>query len=219
MNTQLAIAPAAAQSWGDDQGAATVYVSRASAWQRFHGCTPDFIASTCRARCCDAPSRPTGTLIAIHRSEEEAMRARGWEVADGLLVTPARVCPAKTAEGLCSLHGSGDKPLGCRVSPWAFAPGGRRTLVIRNRYRMLPCFSTQGVKRGLVGAEEWPPAWQAFGWCLDQALAAGEGERVRALIERDGPPGEGGPARYEARMPAAVFEIMVGNAATHAAAR
>jgi hypothetical protein len=67
-----------------------VKFSIASAWQRFHGCEPDYIRDVCHGRCCDAPSRPGGSMVTIHRSEQDAIEARGGTVGDdGMLVTTA----------------------------------------------------------------------------------------------------------------------------------
>lgn len=131
-----------------------VRVSAASARQLFHGCEPDYIRDVCHGRCCDAPTRPSGTLITIHRSEEHAIRARGATVTDGLLDSPARVCPFKTEDHLCGLHCTPDKPLGCIASPFTLTR--RDTLIVRNRYRRLVCYG-QGA-----------PAYMAFRASLDR---------------------------------------------------
>lgn len=118
-----------------------VKVSAASCRQRFHGCEPSFIRDVCHGRCCDAPTRPTGTLITIHPSEEQRIVSRGVCVTDGLLQPRPgeRVCPFKTEDHLCGLHYTPDKPFGCIASPFTLNRSG--TLIVRNRYRLLPCYN------------------------------------------------------------------------------
>jgi hypothetical protein len=61
------------------------------------------------------------------------------KTADGLLkpFNGQRRCPAKCRDYLCRLHGTPHKPLGCVASPFYINATG--TLVIRNRYKLLPC--------------------------------------------------------------------------------
>lgn len=148
---------------------ANLRIGAATLWQRFHGCDPEYIRDVCHGRCCEAPTRPGGTLITIHRNEAEAIAARGGRIVDGLLVTDG-LCTFKTADSLCGLHHTGDKPFGCIASPWTLAPGGR-SLVIRNRYRMLGCYSAQAARRG-TDVSGWPPAFEAFRSGLDLVLSA-----------------------------------------------
>jgi hypothetical protein len=123
-----------------------VRVSAASARLRFVQCGPPCIALGCTAKCCDAPTRVTGCLVAVLPAEEAELRRRGVSAADGLLKPNAgqRRCPAKRDDHLCSLHDAGLKPLGCVASPFFVNRTG--TLVIRNRYKLLPCgkFARQG---------------------------------------------------------------------------
>jgi hypothetical protein len=160
-----------------------VRVSVASMWQRFHGCEPGFIRDVCHGKCCDAPTRPTGTLITIHRSEEAAIRARGQEVVDGLLVTPDRVCPFKTGAHLCSLHDTPDKPFGCVASP--FTLNRADCLIVRNRYRMLPCYAR--APRQAMDTTAWPPAFVAFRASLDLIFGEHEAAELVAWLEAHGP--------------------------------
>jgi hypothetical protein len=43
---------------------------------------------------------------------------------------------------MCKLHESPDKPTGCIISP--FTINKSDTLIVRNRYRRLPCFKAAG---------------------------------------------------------------------------
>lgn len=159
-----------------------VRISVASMRQRFHGCTADFIRDVCHSRCCDAPSRASGTLITIHPSEEAAIRARGGVVENGLLVTPNRVCTFKTSEFLCALHGTDDKPSLCVADP--FTLNRRDCFLVRNRYRTFACFVGQAAKNG--PAPDWPPAYVAFRGALDAVFGFDEAQRLADWLAAHG---------------------------------
>lgn len=183
----------------------TVKVSVRSAWQRFHGCAPDFIRDVCHGQCCDAPSRPTGTLITIHLSEQAAIEARGGVVEQGLLASPERRCPFKTEEHLCSLHETGDKPFGCVASPFTLTKAD--TLIVRNRYRLFKCYARQGSPK----AEVWQPAFQAFRASLDLLFGPQEARRLCRVLEEWGDPhtaGYDGPQSLVCGMPVRSYRIL-----------
>lgn len=136
-----------------------VTVSSATLWQRFHGCDPDYIKTTCHGRCCDAPQRPGGTLITIHSTERKAIEARGGIVENNLLVTNG-ICSFKNSDSLCNLHHTADKPFGCIASPFTMAPGGH-TLIVRNRYRNLRCYEATAKRHG-KDTSSYLPAYVAF---------------------------------------------------------
>lgn len=118
-----------------------VTLSARSLRQRFNGCDPDYIATTCHAACCKAPTHPTGCRVAITTKDEAGVRARGATVTDGYLDPRpgTRGCPFQDRDTwLCSLHHTPDKPFGCIASPFVLTV--RDTLVVRNRYRMLRCY-------------------------------------------------------------------------------
>jgi hypothetical protein len=120
-------------------------VSAKNARLRFIECGPACIAQGCEAKCCDAPTSTTGIRITIHPSEVQGITNRGGVVdQDGyLLPRPGeRLCPFKGEDHLCTLHGSPDKPFGCRASP--FMINKNNTLIIRNRYKLLPCYTKDG---------------------------------------------------------------------------
>lgn len=123
-----------------------VKVSAASLRLPFIQCGPDCIAEGCGGNCCDAPSRPDGLLVTIHPTERARIEALGGVVRDGLLqaVADRKGCPFKR-DGLCSLHGTPAKPFGCIASPFTVNANG--TLIVRNRYKMLPCYRRAGSKR------------------------------------------------------------------------
>lgn len=198
-----------------------IVVSVASAWQRFHGCTPEYIRDVCHGRCCDAPSRPGGTMVTIHRSEREAIEARGGEVRDGLLVTTATGrCTFKDAAGLCGLHFTEDKPFGCIASPFTLSPGGR-TLVVRNRYRSLVCYTATSARRG-DDVTAFLPAYVAFRASLDLILGADVAAWLCDTLDALGDakaPGYAGPEGLFVDVPRRTYEMLAENDATKRAAK
>jgi hypothetical protein len=131
-----------------------VKISAAMMRQRFHGCTPEFIKDVCQGRCCRSPGAVTGTgtLITIHPSEVGRVTRAGGTVREGLLVPREgeRQCPFQDGDYLCGLHNTPAKPFGCIASP--FTLNEHDTLIVRNRYRMLPCYNTELSR----------PAYEAF---------------------------------------------------------
>jgi hypothetical protein len=91
-------------------------------------------------------------MVTVHPSEQARVEGRGGIVIEGFLQPRegCRGCPFKK-DGLCGLHFTPDKPFGCIASP--FTLNGRDTLIVRNRYKMLPCY------RGKAAKE---PAYKAF---------------------------------------------------------
>lgn len=153
-----------------------VKVSAASARQLFNGCDPAFIRDVCHAKCCDAPTRPTGMLVTIHPSEQARVEARGGVVDNGLLQpNPGeRRCPFKTADHLCGMHFTPDKPFGCIASP--FTLNKNNTLIVRNRYRLLPCYK--------VG--RLIPAYRAFSASLMLIFGVEGAKRITAHLDAGG---------------------------------
>lgn len=153
-----------------------VKVSAAMARQQFHPCTPEFIRDTCHAKCCDSRSAPAGMIVHIAPHEIGRIGQYGGKVKGGLL-QPApgqKGCPFKAAETkLCTLHEPGAKPQGCVASPFTFT--NRKTLVVRNRYRRLPCFKHADAI----------PAFEAFRASLDLIFGPDEAARIAAHL-RDG---------------------------------
>ena len=109
--------------------------------------------------------------------------ASGGVIERGLLVTPNKRCTFKTAEHLCGIHEAG-QPFGCAASP--FTLNKSRTLIVRNRYRMLKCYRAEGAI----------PAYLAHGRSLAAILGPevaaqltthldSSGGDIRALIDPD----------------------------------
>jgi hypothetical protein len=113
--------------------------------QQFHPCTADFIANVCKASCCRSSVDPSGIAVVVTSSEAVALRKRGATVDEtsGRVTPVNKKCPFQHPDNhLCILHDSPDKPSGCIVSP--FTINKTNTLIVRNRYRMLPCFKAEG---------------------------------------------------------------------------
>lgn len=111
--------------------------------QPFRPCDPDFIRDVCQARCCRSTTDPTGIAVVVTTREAVRLRALGATVdpTSGRVAPVDRRCPFQGADHLCTIHGP-DEPLGCVVSPFTINANG--TLIVRNRYRMLPCFKAEG---------------------------------------------------------------------------
>jgi hypothetical protein len=135
-----------------EAGWVPVKVSAASCRLRFIPCGPECIAKGCTARCCDAPTSEIGIKVYVSDLEAERLALRGAVVKDNFIQPRPgeRLCPYKTAGHLCSLFRDPDRPLGCIVSPFMLNKTG--TLVLRNRYKLLPCYSK----------EEGKPAYKVF---------------------------------------------------------
>jgi hypothetical protein len=187
-----------------------VKVSVASLMQTFHGCEPEYIRTVCKARCCDAPGRPSGTMISIHPTEVPVIVRRGGRVEGGLLVTPERVCTFKDTETyLCTLHTTPDKPFGCIASPFTLNKAG--TLIIRNRYRLLPCYRPAG--REIPGPRR--PAYIAFEASLRRIFGPeGADGLILAAIRAD----EDCERFFNWPMPKASYDMLMDNDATKRAA-
>jgi hypothetical protein len=154
-----------------------VTISPAQMRQRFHGCTPDYIANVCHSACCNAPSRPSGVFVAITERERPAIELHGAVVTGGLLQPRPgeRVCPFKTDDYLCGLHHTPDKPIGCIASPFTLT--NRDTVIVRNRYRLLRCYRDD--RDGPA-----PPAYVAFGASLDRLFGQGQAQLICAILDR-----------------------------------
>jgi hypothetical protein len=153
-----------------------IKVSAASARLPFNGCEPTYIRDVCHAKCCDAPGRPTGTLITIHPSEQSRIEAMGAVVQDGLLQPREgeRKCPFKTLDHLCGIHFEKGEPFGCIASP--FTLNTNDTLIVRNRYKLLPCYN-DGPRT---------PAYRAFAESLVLILGADQARQVTAHLNDGG---------------------------------
>lgn len=181
-------------SGGD--GLVSVRVTSKTLMQRFNGCDPEYIANVCKGACCRSSTSESGTLVTINPSEERRIMARGGVVVDGLLQPREgeKRCPFQNAStNLCDIHFTGDKPFGCIASPFTLAPGGK-TLIVRNRYRMLKCYD-DGKKI---------PAYVAFRASLDAIFGVDEASRIHAAMERGDP-------EVVARMTSATFDMLSAN--------
>lgn len=178
----------------------SVRVSAAMLRQEFHPCEPGYIKTVCHAKCCDAPTRPSGMLVSIHESEQWRIERNGGIVAGGLL-QPAdgeRGCQFKDrGTCLCKLHGTDDKPFGCIASP--FTLNKSDTLIVRNRYRMLPCYKAAGAQ----------PAYITHRKSLDEIFGRAEAERICRELTAPAP-----PLAIDAEMPDRIYRMLKDNDAT-----
>ena len=122
-----------------------VKISSKSAKLSFHECTPEYIKTVCKGKCCESSKH--GTIITVHPSEEERITKCGGIIKNGLLQTEGK-CTFKTADCLCSLHLSGEKPFGCVASP--FTLNNNNTLIVRNRYKLLKCYKETDKKPAYI---------------------------------------------------------------------
>ena len=154
----------------------SVKISAKSARLEFVPCSTDFIADVCHGRCCDTPSRPDGCMVTINEIEVGAIEARGGVVVDGLLkpIDGEKGCPFKE-DGLCSLHTTNDKPFGCIASPFTLNKNG--TLIVRNRYKMLPCYKATDGKA---------PAYAAHFESLKTIFGIDEATRIADHLKAGG---------------------------------
>lgn len=115
-------------------------------------------------------------MVTIHPSECGRIEARGGVVVDSFLQPKSgcRGCPFKS-EGLCGLHFTPDKPFGCIASP--FTLNKNDTLIVRNRYKMLPCYR---------GAGEKMPAYKAFFSSLSLLFGFVEAEQISEHFDNGG---------------------------------
>jgi hypothetical protein len=113
-------------------------------------------------------------MVTIHPSEVRRVERAGGVVEAGLLLPRdgERRCPFQDADSwLCGVHGTAVKPFGCIASP--FTLNENDTLIVRNRYRMLPCYKT----------EDAPPAYQAFAASLELIFGARLATSISARLD------------------------------------
>ena len=125
----------------------TVKINLLALQQQFHECTPEFIRDVCQARCCRSSTDPSGIAVVVTQLEAVKLRELGAVVDSetGRVAPVCRRCPFQsTANHLCKLHNTEAKPKGCIISP--FTINKNNTLIVRNRYRLLPCFKAEGSK-------------------------------------------------------------------------
>lgn len=158
-------------------GGVRVKVSSASCRLLFTECGPACIEQNgCGGNCCDAPSRPGGCLVTVHQNEIQRIEALGASVVAGFIQPRpgTRGCPFK-AGGLCDLHATGEKPFGCIASP--FTLNACSTLIVRNRYKMLPCYRGPGRKA---------PAYKVFCSSLTLLFGRGGAAQITAHLDAGG---------------------------------
>lgn len=156
-----------------------------SKWARhLFACSLEYIKSTCHGRCCQGTD-----CIKVALTEYEQRREVGYATENGLLVPhpDTGLCPHKLPDGLCALHGSQRKFLGCRVSPFKVNASG--TVIIRHRYVQMKC---HGHGR---------PAYQVFNASLVAMFGETEAGRITSLLD-------GGSGDVDAIMPGAIAKAL-----------
>jgi hypothetical protein len=155
-----------------DLGAAVkIRINIRAMQQMFHPCTTEFIANICHASCCRSSTDPSGIAVVVTIEEAPRLRALGAVVDPRTLrLQPVnKRCPFQHPQShLCGLHGSADKPRGCIISPFTINPNG--TLIVRNRYRLLPCFKAPGSL----------PVYEAHYASLVEMFGPSEAQTIRA---------------------------------------
>lgn len=149
-----------------------VKISIAWMLQKFR-CDVDYISSVCHGRCCEGSGK---VLISLLPEEEVWQSDNGFKVAKCLLLPDSRThkCPHKTVVGLCSLHGTPNKPFGCIASP--FTINKNDTLIIRYRYISLRCHN----------ADRGEPAYKTFKPSLVMLFGEQEYHRIIKIIQYKG---------------------------------
>jgi hypothetical protein len=83
-----------------------------------------------------------------------------------------RTCPFHGDDGLCGIHVSGEKPVGCHCAPF-YVKNGK--LVLRYRYLVLKCH--------LDWKETGLPAYKAFPQSLITMFGETEAKRITDLLD------------------------------------
>jgi hypothetical protein len=155
-----------------------VVISAKWARVRFEGCSPDYIRTTCHGRCCHTSAQSDGTRIPVSDNEAAVLLGfPGVRVVDNHLRPREgeHGCPFHAADGLCQIHMSGEKPLGCWLSPFVLRRG---KLCLRHRYVVLQChrdFKDAGL-----------PAYRAFASSLVRFFGPDEAARITAHLDAGG---------------------------------
>lgn len=157
-----------------------IKVSAKMARIEFTECGPACIEQNgCKGNCCKSPGKPGGCFVTVHPDEQKYVEKAGATVVDGMIKVAdgERGCPFQKANGLCGVHGTKAKPFGCIASPFTLNRKG--TLIIRQRYTVLPCHLGPGKKE---------PAYKVFRSSL--ALIFGEKETDRITQKLDSGSGD-----------------------------
>jgi hypothetical protein len=182
-----------------------VTISNKSARIRFHGCTTEYINNVCHGRCCDnRKNNPRGTPV----SEAEGKVLLGFpnvRVVNGLMdaIEGDKSCPFHQNDGLCAIHVSGEKPLGCHTSPFQITKHNK--LRIKYRFTVLKChldWKTDGL-----------PAYLAFPDALRKLFGETEAARITAVLD------SGVTDDFDAEMPDDVYAYHKGEEATRDAGK
>lgn len=174
-------------------------VSVPAMFQLFHPCAGDYIATTCKGRCCSSNGGNYNITVLPH--EQAAIEALGVRVENGRMALGEKErCPFHTPEGFCRINDT--KPFGCNVSPFYFMRGKTGPLLfVRNRFRFLICF------RGGNCADK-VPAYKAHPWALRYIFGAAGYEELCQKLEAAK---IAGVSRVSMEIPDNTFQRMLAN--------
>lgn len=157
----------APEFFGRPPGTVPVVVSAKNARLLFEGCSAQFIQNVCKGDCCRLKSLPEGPIIKVEKDQQRSLESLGAKFVAGIMQTVNARCVFFDEDtGFCGVHFSGHKPRSCIQSP--FMLNSKDTLIVRNRYKLLPCYRAEGAV----------PAYVAFRAALDLLFGLEEAERI-----------------------------------------
>lgn len=174
-----------------------VKVSAAMARILFTECGPACIEQNgCKGNCCKSPGKPGGCFVTVHPDEQKHVEKAGATVENGMIKVAdgQRGCPFQNADGLCGVHGTKAKPFGCIASPFTLNRKG--TLIIRQRYTVLPCHIGPG--------KDKQPAYRVFRSSLDLIFGKKETDRITQKLD-------GGSGDFTATMSREIYNKLLAN--------
>ncbi len=101
-------------------------------------CDKDMIQQHCKGKCCKGFNK---VLICLLSEETKKLKDKfkKCKIENNKIIGIRNECFFKDINGLCKLHDTPYKPLGCIFSP--FKINKNKTLIIRHRYIRFPCFN------------------------------------------------------------------------------
>ena len=170
----------------DTADSISITISAKNARLEFQGCSPDYIKTVCKGRCCwiATKTKEVYTTVYVEEDQQAAIKSHdGTFNEHGILVTDedGKCHFQDRVSGFCKLrleqvNGESIKPHSCSISPWVLSKKGR--LFIRNRYKLLRCYKM----------EPRVPAYRAFRSGL--VVLFGEEEVARIVAHFDGGGGD-----------------------------
>lgn len=157
----------------NNNGGVRIKISTKSARELWNGCTVDYITNVCHGRCCTTGK---GEMhVAVLDDEIPRIEALGGKVVNNMLQPkPGGGCPFQQANGFCSLHASGEKPMTCWLLP--FTLNDNDTLIVKNRNRRLACYKQP----------PYQPTYKAYKKALDVMFGEQEAARITQRLDAGG---------------------------------